>query len=68
MWFFETTIRHKQIDSPFDERKRQAREVLDLAKEYFKNDKPRHDHVMQLKQMLLDQMDHMKTLVEKQVI
>lgn len=36
---FETTIRHKQIDSPFDQRKRQAREVLEVAREYFKDDK-----------------------------
>jgi galactokinase len=36
---FETTIRHKQIDSPFDLRKRQAKEVLEMAKLHFKDGK-----------------------------
>lgn len=34
---FETTIRHKQINSPFDLRKRQAKEVLQIAKDHFKD-------------------------------
>jgi len=36
---FETTIRHKQINSPFDLRKRQAKEVLEIATSHFKNQK-----------------------------
>lgn len=36
---FETTIRHKQINSPFALRKEQAHEVIEVAKEKFKNDK-----------------------------
>jgi len=36
---FETTIRHKQINSPFDLRKRQAKEVLEIAKKHFKDKK-----------------------------
>ena len=32
---FETTIRHKQIDSPFDLRKRQAKKVLEIARSHF---------------------------------
>ena len=57
---FETTIRHKQIDSPFDERKRQAREVLDLAKEYFKNDK-----IEMLRDMTIGMLDELKIELEK---
>jgi len=32
---FETTIRHKQINSPFDKRKKQANEVIKIAQEVF---------------------------------
>lgn len=32
---FETTIRHKQINSPFDLRKRQASEVIEIAKKVY---------------------------------
>lgn len=34
---FETTIRHKQINSPFDLRKRQAKEVIEIIRDNFKD-------------------------------
>lgn len=37
MVIFETTIRHKQVDSPFDLRKQQARKVIEVAKQHFKD-------------------------------
>lgn len=57
---FETTIRHKQIDSPFDQRKRQAKEVLKVASEHF--DKP----LEALRDLTLEMLDGIKSaLVEK---
>lgn len=39
MVIFETTIRHKQIDSPFDLRKRQAKKAIEVAQSHFKDKK-----------------------------
>jgi len=39
MVIFETTIRHKQISSPFALRKKQAHEAVEVARQYFKDDK-----------------------------
>lgn len=36
---FETTVRHKQINSPFDERKRQANEVVRIAQAKYPDQK-----------------------------
>lgn len=58
---FETTIRHKQIDSPFDMRKRQAKEVLKVASEYFKGEK-----LKSLRDLTMPMLDEIKPkLIEK---
>jgi galactokinase len=58
---FETTIRHKQIDSPFDLRKRQAKEVLKIASEHFKDQK-----LEALRDLTLDMLEEIKPkLIEK---
>jgi galactokinase len=52
---FETTIRHKQIDSPFDLRRRQAQKILDIAREQFP------DRVItKLRDLTVADLDHLK--------
>lgn len=51
---FETTIRHKQIKSPFDLRKRQAKEVLEIAKKHFKGKKI--DAIRDISPEMLDEL------------
>jgi len=58
---FETTIRHKQIDSPFDLRKRQAKEVLEVASGHFKGKK-----LKALRDLTIEMLDEIKPkLLEK---
>ncbi len=58
---FETTIRHKQIDSPFDTRKRQAKEVLEVASKHFKGKK-----LTALRDLTIEMLDEIKPkLIEK---
>jgi len=53
---FETTIRHKQINSPFDLRKRQAREALEILREKF----PSKD-IKQLRDVTLAELESIKS-------
>lgn len=55
---FETTIRHKQIDSPFALRKEQARKVLQIAKSYYKN-----QDISSLRDISPEMLDEIKPVI-----
>lgn len=61
MVIFETTIRHKQIDSPFDLRKRQAGKAVDVAKGYFKDKK-----ITALRDLTFDMLKEIKPKLVEQ--